>query len=428
MLKILSSIFYLWIINAFFSSLFTPKDHSQKIRWGIWVLFYLSHFFILSNVKQAIWNFIIGYMLIFILCILLYKGSYKRMTFFALAIYLLGMIIEICVAIPFLNAGYSISDISFIGSIISKLILLAFVHGITIFKFQHAHAEPATTYWILLLTTTISSILIIHTIFLLTQSVSSKSLKNLSSLSIIILLFLNITLFIIYNKLSLSSDLHTKNTVLQQQIHDYNDLIMQIKEHHSSYSCEKHNLKNQLIAIRSYAFQGQNKQIITFINSLLTNKDFGLTPQSYCTNIVLDSLLCSKRPLIQQFDITYTVNVSVPTVLPFDDIDLCIIIGNALDNAFESVTLNKIENPFVSVNIQYKNNTLYCHFQNTYVHKLHPTADFLFKSTKASSHHGYGLYSIQKTVTKYDGICKIFTEHEVFDLKILLYLPKPTSS
>ena len=148
------------------------------------------------------------------------------MTFFALAIYLLVMIIEICVAIPFLNAGYSISDISFIGSIISKLILLAFVHGITIFKFQHAHAEPATTYWILLLTTTISSILIIHTIFLLTQSVSSKSLKNLSSLSIIILLFLNITLFIIYNKLSLSSDLHTKNTVLQQQIHDYNDLIM----------------------------------------------------------------------------------------------------------------------------------------------------------------------------------------------------------
>ena len=82
MLKILSSIFYLWIINAFFSSLFTPKDHSPKIRWGIWVLFYLSHFFILSNVKQAIWNFIIGYMLIFILCILLYKDSYKRMTFF----------------------------------------------------------------------------------------------------------------------------------------------------------------------------------------------------------------------------------------------------------------------------------------------------------------------------------------------------------
>lgn len=38
MLKILSSIFYLWIINAFFSSLFTPKDHSPKIRWGIWAM------------------------------------------------------------------------------------------------------------------------------------------------------------------------------------------------------------------------------------------------------------------------------------------------------------------------------------------------------------------------------------------------------
>ncbi len=49
------------------------------------------------------------------------------MTFFSLAIYLLGMIIEICVAIAFLNVGYSISDISFVGSIISKLILLSFV-------------------------------------------------------------------------------------------------------------------------------------------------------------------------------------------------------------------------------------------------------------------------------------------------------------
>ena len=151
-------------------------------------------------------------------------------------------------------------------------------HGITIFKFQRSHTELVTTYWILLLLTTISGILIIHTIFLLTQSVSSRSLKNISSVSIIILLFLNISLFIIYNKLSLSSDLHTKNTVLQQQIHDYSNLIMNIKEHHSSYSCEKHILKNQLTAIRSYTSQGQNKQIITFINSLLNNKDLGLTP------------------------------------------------------------------------------------------------------------------------------------------------------
>lgn len=53
MLKILSSIFYLWIINAFFSSLFTPKDHSPKIRWGIWVLFYLSHFFYIVQRKTS---------------------------------------------------------------------------------------------------------------------------------------------------------------------------------------------------------------------------------------------------------------------------------------------------------------------------------------------------------------------------------------
>ncbi|WP_418895959.1 GHKL domain-containing protein [Sellimonas intestinalis] len=139
-------------------------------------------------------------------------------------------------------------------------------------------------------------------------------------------------------------------------------------------------------------------------------------------------MLCSKKPLIQQFNIEYAVYVSVPTVLPFDNVDLCIIIRNTLANAFESVPLNKIENPFVSVNIQYKNNTLYCHFQDTYVHKLYLTANFLFKSTKSSSHHGYGLLFHSKNSSKYNGICKISTDHKIFDLKVFLYLTKLTSS
>ena len=44
----------------------------------------------------------------------------------------------------------------------------------------------------------------------------------------------------------------------------------------------------------------------------------------------------------------------LPSSLPFDDVDLCVLIGNALDNAFDAAITSNCQKPVVEISIHYK--------------------------------------------------------------------------
>lgn len=109
-----------------------------------------------------------------------------------------------------------------------------------------------------------------------------------------------------------------------------------MKTRDKAFAKERHNLKNQLLAIRAYATQNNNSQIIEFINALLFDKSYGISKITYCDNLVLDTLLSAKDKIAKKYKIQYVIDIDVPPVLPFDNINLCNLIGNALDNCFDA--------------------------------------------------------------------------------------------
>lgn len=372
-------------------------------------------------------NFLAGYFLLLALSIVLYKSkhNFKRIIFTTLFIYILGMLLEAGTAITLQAFGYSFEETIFSGSIISKLILLAIIHALTILKVQQEQNEPATFYWCILCIATISSIIIIYIVFLFARTTESTSLQTWASSCMLALLVLNMALFIMYNKLSKSADLHIKNAVLKQQINYYDHLIESKKQQQNLFHQERHNMKNQLIALRTYAANNQNTEMISFITRLLNDEEFGLTPFSYCDNILIDAILSSKNSIADKYNIKYTLDINVPSTLPFDNIDLCILLGNILDNAFDA-NMNSTPNKdsFVSVTLQYKNAVLYCHVSNSFSHKLDPSSAFMFKSTKSDKQlHGYGLATIKRIADKYHGVLDIVTQENIFSLKLSLYEP-----
>ncbi len=413
---------YFWIISLYFNCFFIPKSFSKLKKILIWTLFFLIQLVGLTQINQLIPLFFFNCLLIISLCFSLYWGSRKKIIFIATIGCVTGMLVEIFVAIIFQLIGFSIPETAYAGTVISRLILLTLVHALNILKFQHSSNNPSLFYWILLLLMSLASIIIIHTLFLFNQNATQANYINLSTLAIFLLFFMNIAFFLLYNKLSLTTDLQIKNLMMSHQLKHYEELRSNKKAQADYLQREKHNLKNQLMAIRAYAQQGQDSQIIDFVNKLMNNSDFGLTNTTICNNIIIDTLIDSKINIAKEHSISYTWDINVPSQLPFDDIDLCTLIGNAIDNAFDACLLDNTAEKFVNITIHYKNKCLYCHFRNSYVHKLIASPQKHFLSTKSYlKQHGYGLPSIQYVTNKYDGLFETNVQNNIFSLKVLLH-------
>ncbi len=421
MLSFISSLFYMWIINIFFQTFFNPRRINTGLKLTIWTAFYAIHYFILNQFYLLFVNFITVYLLCVLLCRLLFEGSTKKILYFCLLGQASGMLIEAIAAILLQSTGMSFAEYKMLGSSISKLLMLAVIHAISIRKRQNSKQEPPLLYWTLLFSTTVSSIFIIFAIVFLSNMTTENSYTLLSAASVFALIFINVALYIVYEKLCISADLQLKNAIMNQQITHYREMISNQKAQDDYLRKERHNLKNQLIALSGYAAHNQTSEITAFIDSLLSEKHFGISEDSVCPNLVLNALLASKKTFAAKNNINYKLDIDVPKTLPFEDIDLSVLIGNAVDNAFEACI--DTPKPYVSVTIYYKNFVLYCHFENSYTAVT--VKDSILQSTKPDSDlHGYGLASIQDIVEKYSGIADINLQENIFSLKICLYTTK----
>jgi len=424
LLLLLSSIFYFGILLLYLNCFFTLKKLSKKFVAFLFLCFYFIHFFILNLFHNLILNQFLGCFILIIFCRLLFNDNNKRIIFISCIWYVLGMCTEILTAFFLQHLNYTIEGASSIGSIISKLLMLTIVHGITLSKHHYSKHTPTIFIWTLLTITTFSTILILHTIYLLSLNQIFTSHKTLTTLSTFLLLFFNITLFILYNKISLTTDIEIQNLVMNHQITHYQEILANKIVQDNLFKKEQHNLKNQLITLRNYASHNQSSEIVSFVNKLLNEKEYGIAESTICNNILISALISSKRNLSIANQIKYTYDISIPPVLPYNDVDLCILFGNALDNAFESCLLDNYKNCYVDITLYYKNNCLYCNITNSCFHALNSSSNRIFFSTKEDMiEHGYGLQSIREMVEKYHGFFDIITTDSSFCLKFILYDP-----
>ena len=422
MILLIIYIFHFWLLSAFFKCFFDYRKELTPVHISlIWACFFLMQLFAISNITDGLILFICNCLITLFLSLTLYAASWKKKIFISVASCSLGMLFEIITSFVLYFFNFSTEDSVIFGIVFSKLLMLSAIHGISIFKKQKNQYSPSLYSWIQLLIVTLASIIIIYTLYVLTPDTSSELAQNLSFVCMILLLIINISFFIFEDRLSKSTNIKIENLIMSQQIKRYEALRSSRDEQLHFFNREKHNLKNQLLSLRAYALNDNNAAIIDFINKILNESDYGLTSISVCNNLVIDAILSSKLTLAKENHIHFTWDIDVPSQLTMNDIDLCILLGNAVENAFDACTAVPDQNKFIRIVIKNKQNCLYFRFENSYFHKLHKSQN-VFRSTKSTpSSHGYGLPSIQNIVDKYDGTIDIETSDKVFSLKIMLY-------
>ena len=186
----------------------------------------------------------------------------------------------------------------------------------------------------------------------------------------------------------------------------------------------KHDYHNHLQAIKAYVSSGKIDELIGFCDRL--EQDLKSVDTVIKTgNTMLDAILGSKLSLARQRNIEVNAKAAVPGKLKITDVDLCVLIGNLLDNAMEACAKTRdiadleFDRPFIRVYIGMKGYHLYICVTNSAYGKIKKSGG-RFISTKDSPTHGFGLMRIDKVCEKYGGYCKRNSEPGVFSTEILL--------
>ena len=109
-------------------------------------------------------------------------------------------------------------------------------------------------------------------------------------------------------------------------------------------------------------------------------------------------------------------------MLPFKGADICLILGNLLENAVE--VAQKVDGKkYIEIKMKYDKNNILLSVTNSYSGKLLKTKDHRLKSTKTDTeNHGVGLASVYRAVAKYCGT--VIIDDSVsgqFKIRVLLY-------
>ncbi len=181
----------------------------------------------------------------------------------------------------------------------------------------------------------------------------------------------------------------------------------------------RHDYHNHIQALQASMALGQYDEVNDYLRQL--NDDLTQVDTTVKTGrIMVDAILNGKMNIAAQNAIKVNVKAGIPEISPVNDVDMCAIIGNLLDNAIEENKRLPEEDRFIRIYIAQKNTQLYLAFTNA-AGKKRDKSRAGFLSAKGA-HHGLGLMRVESLVKKYGGFLSADSEDGGFTAEILIPL------
>ena len=204
-----------------------------------------------------------------------------------------------------------------------------------------------------------------------------------------------------------------QNKLMKQQMDEIENIYMTMRGW-------RHDYHNHLQSLKGYLSLNKVDQMKNYLNELETDLD-SIDTLYHSGNLQLDSILNAKLAIAEKGQIRIHCDASIPPQLHVSDLDLCVILGNLLDNAIESC--RKIKNPderFIRVYIGILKKQLYISITNATSETVKQRTDHYFTTKRGDQ--GHGLKRVDQVVKKYDGYLNRQNEPGVFATEIILPL------
>lgn len=204
-----------------------------------------------------------------------------------------------------------------------------------------------------------------------------------------------------------------QNKLMKQQMDEIENIYMTMRGW-------RHDYHNHLQSLKGYLSLNKVEQMKDYLNELETDLD-SIDILYHSGNLQLDSILNAKLAIAEKGQIRIHCDASIPPQLHVSDLDLCVILGNLLDNAIESCRKIKVpDERFIRVYIGILKKQLYISITNATSETVKQRTDHYFTTKRGD--HGHGLKRVDQVVKKYDGYLNRQNEPGVFATEIVLPL------
>ena len=191
---------------------------------------------------------------------------------------------------------------------------------------------------------------------------------------------------------------------------DYNVLNKAYSENARTF----HDMHNHIGAVRSLLTAEKYDKAIEYLDNLQKPVS-GIAANVWTGDETVDYLINSRIAAAENEGISFETQIEFPKGTDIGSADLCAVLGNLLDNAFDAVRKDKVTgNRSIKLVIRRINCMLIIKVVNTFNCEINITKGKL-KTTKTDGRlHGWGVESARTAAAKYDGTITTTAENGIF--------------
>ncbi|MDE6662863.1 MAG: GHKL domain-containing protein [Lachnospiraceae bacterium] len=218
-----------------------------------------------------------------------------------------------------------------------------------------------------------------------------------------------------YKKLTESFKRSKEAELLELQAHSLNQYVEEAKLRYEKTKSFRHDVKNHITVVKELLQNKKAEAALQYVEEM-ENLTADISFPVSTNHPVLDILLGNKLGIAEENRIEVQCSLIVPYPCGISDIDFCIILGNALDNALSACKrISNGKEKYIHVAGKVQGDFLLMEIENSF-------------TGRRTIRSGTGLANIRAAVEKYQGAMEIRTEGEKFVLSLLLIIPRQSES
>ena len=374
---------------------------------------------------------IISILIIYIYSLINLKGTFMQKMFWSIFVMLLIM-------------GITIVVLSIEGCIIGKGYLNLVIHKdlyrfvvvvviqIVLFyltRFMIKRTKKDSTYslkwneWFVLLIIPVISIFTMSFVSLIIINIEdqlSPMQHIFSILSILGILMTNSLVYVLYVNMQKDHAKQLEYSILQQAFKSQEKSVEETKILYQSVRSIRHDLKQHFQVALTMLHSGKINEAVDYMEKYNDTVLDGISNKVFCDNDVVNYIINSKSKICSDRHIK--IYIYIANEIPeFSDLDLCVLLGNALDNAIEGVSGEGSNEIYLE--LRNVDNFFMISVKNTIINSVLEDNPNLISTKNEKEVHGLGILSMKEVVQKYNGSIEFYESDNKFCCDMLLDIP-----
>lgn len=203
------------------------------------------------------------------------------------------------------------------------------------------------------------------------------------------------------------------NRQLSMQQEHYRQLNARIEETRRL----RHDMRHHIRILNTLYQEGNTEQVGEYLRKLTPSMAFK-EPVTHTDNYALDAVLCHYEAAAARVGIETEISAGVPerAVLPGDE--LCVIVGNLMENALEACERQEEGKRFIHLKCIQDSQRLAILLDNSYNGQISYKGGY-FRSSKRTG-MGIGVESVKAIVKKYGGLAEFEPGDRIFKVSVVI--------